>query len=50
MGVSPVACAATLTESTDTHYSKIPWIPELASSLEGLGKTTSMTFFPCWLV
>ncbi len=24
---SPVACAATLTESTDTYYSKVPWIP-----------------------
>ncbi len=47
----PVACAATITESTDTYYSKVSRIPmwsELTSSLEGLGKTTSMPFFPHW--
>jgi hypothetical protein len=46
---SPVACAATLTEYTDTYYSKIPRIPmwsEQTISLEGLGKTTIMPFFP----
>jgi hypothetical protein len=50
---SPVACAATLTESTDTHYSKVPRIPtwsEITSSLKGLGKTEIMPFFPRWLV
>jgi hypothetical protein len=50
---SPVACAATLTESTDTYYSKVPRIPTwsvLTSSLEGLGKTTIMPCLPCWLV
>jgi hypothetical protein len=50
---SRVACAATLTESTDTYYSKVPWIPtssEITRSLEGLGKTAIMPFFPCWLV
>ena len=47
---SPLACAATLTESTETYCSKVPRIPtwnELTSSLEGLGKTKSMPFFPC---
>jgi hypothetical protein len=37
----------TLTESTDTYYSMVPWIPtwsELTSSLKGLGKTTTMPF------
>jgi hypothetical protein len=50
---SPVACAATLTESTDTYYSRVPWIPtwsEITSSLESLGKTAIMPFFPRWLV
>jgi hypothetical protein len=50
---SPVAYDATLTESTDTYNSKAPQIPtwsELTSSLEGLGKTTSMSFFHHWLV
>ncbi len=44
---SPVASAATLTESTDTYYSKVPRIPmwsEIASSLEGLDKTVIMPF------
>jgi hypothetical protein len=44
---SPVACAATLTESTGTYYSKVPRIPtlsELTSSLEGLDKTTILPF------
>jgi hypothetical protein len=51
--ISPVACAATLTESTDTYYSKVPRIPmwsELTSSIKGLGKTTIMLFSPRWLV
>jgi hypothetical protein len=50
---SPVACAATLTESTDTYYSKVTWIPtwsELTSSLKDLGKITLMPFFPHLLV
>ncbi len=50
---SPVACAATLTESTCTYYSKVPRIPtwsEITSSLEGLGKTAIMPFPPRWLV
>jgi hypothetical protein len=45
---SPVVCAATLTESTDTYYSKVPWIPtwsEITTSLKGLGKTAIMLFF-----
>jgi hypothetical protein len=45
---SPVACAASLTESTDTYTSKVPWISmwsEITSSLEGLGKTAIMPFF-----
>jgi hypothetical protein len=45
----PVACAATLTEFTDTYYSRVPWIPtgsEITSSLEGLGKTAIMPFSP----
>ncbi len=44
---SPVACAATLIESTDTYYSKAPRIltwSELTSSLKGLGKTTILPF------
>ncbi len=44
---SPVACAATLTKSTDTYYSKVPRIPtwsEITSSHNGLGKTAIMPF------
>jgi hypothetical protein len=44
---SPVACAATLTESTDIYYSKVTRIPtwsELRSSLKDLGKTSLMPF------
>ncbi len=49
----PVACAATLTESTDTYYSRVLQIPnwsEITSSLKGLGKSAIMPFLPRQLV